>query len=74
MLKRNFFTKQLSSKKIIGEMKYFSKIMNFKHVHSYECPECHETREIVFDEFHDEVICLSCGLVLNNNDREIFVK
>lgn len=38
---------------------------NSKHVTSFKCGCCDETREIIYDEIHGEVICLNCGLVLS---------
>ena len=42
----------------------FSIFKNCKHVSDYECPFCEETEEIIYDEFHGQIVCLSCGLVL----------
>ena len=39
---------------------------NFKHATHIisECDECEETKKIVYDQHHDEIICLTCGTVL----------
>ena len=60
-------------------MKHFE-YTNCKHVSGFECSCCEETEEIIMDEIHAEIVCLTCGLVLFDEvnvkltDYKVFVK
>lgn len=47
-----------------GEMNHFKK-KNYKHITGWKCPYCKETEEILHDEYHGEIFCGTCGLILS---------
>ncbi len=39
--------------------------MNYKIIRTH-CPEC-KSNKILYDNFHDETFCNTCGLILQDN-------
>ena len=52
-------------------------LQNCKHVSCFKCKNCNETKEIIYDDVHGEIVCLKCGFVLSEvveRHPHIFVK
>ncbi|DBA59591.1 TPA_asm: hypothetical protein CBHJFHIM_00031 [Methanobrevibacter gottschalkii virus vir075] len=42
----------------------------YKHIPGLRCPECKETKEILYDTHHALIYCRTCGLILFVKKRE----
>ena len=43
---------------------FFDYLFKCKHVQCVRCPLCHH-KKVVYDDIHDETVCMHCGLILN---------